>query len=101
MAASAAHSSSVVPVAGDATASPGALAPSEGRDRRGQKLMEEKMRVLTINELLRMTRKELCGLAAHIAARLPTYCEGSAARTAAHINLRNIRWALARRDFSP
>jgi hypothetical protein len=63
--------------------------------------MEGKMRVLTINELLRMTRKELCALAAHIAAALPTYREGSPARTAALINLRNIRWALARRDFSP
>ena len=75
--------------------------PSEGRDRRGQKLMEETMRVLTITELLRMTRKELCDLAAHIAAALPTYREGSPGRTAALINLRNIRWALARRDFSP
>jgi hypothetical protein len=75
--------------------------PSEGRDRRGQKLTEERMRVLTINELLRMTRMELCGLAARITARLPAYREGSAARTAALINLRNIRWALARRDFSP
>ena len=75
--------------------------PSEGRDRRGQKLMEEKMRVLTINELLRMTRNELCALAAHISARLPAYREGSPARTAALINLRNIRWALARRDISP
>src|SRR6202041_981755 len=60
-------------------------APSEGRDRRGQKLMEEKMRVLTINELLRMTRKELCVLVAHIAARLPTYREGSPGRPAALI----------------
>ena len=59
------------------------------------------MRVLTINELLRMTRNELRNLAAHISARLPIYREGSAARTAALINLRNIRWALARRDFSP
>ena len=59
------------------------------------------MRVLTINELLRMTRKELCDLGAHIAAALPTYREGSPGRTAALINLRNIRWALARRDFSP
>ena len=75
--------------------------PSEGRDRRGQKLMGEEMRVLTINELMRMTRKELCGLAAHISARLPTYREGSAARTAALINLRNIRWALARRAPAP
>jgi hypothetical protein len=63
--------------------------------------MEAKMRVLTINELLRMTRKELCDLAAHITALLPTYREGSAARTAAFINLRNIRWALTRRDPSP
>jgi len=90
-----------VPVAGDATALSGALASSEGRDGRGQKLTEEKMRVLTINELLGMTRKELCDLAAHIATRLPTYRDGSPARTAALINLRNIRWALARRDFSP
>ena len=59
------------------------------------------MRVLTFNELLRMTRNALCGLAAQIAAALPTYREGSPARTAALINLRNIRWALARRDFSP
>jgi hypothetical protein len=63
--------------------------------------MEETMRVLTINELLRMTRKELCDLAAHIAARLSTYREGSPARTAALINLQNIRWTLARRDLSP
>jgi hypothetical protein len=63
--------------------------------------MEETMRVLTINELLRLTRKELCDLAARIAAILPTYLEGSPDRTAALTNLRNIRWALARRDFSP
>ena len=100
MAASAAHSSSVVPVAGDAAASPGALASSEGRDRRGQKLMEEKMRVLTINELLRMTRKELCDLAAHIAAALPIYREGSPGRITL-INLRSIRWALARQNPRP
>ena len=59
------------------------------------------MRVLTINELLRLTRKELCDLAAHITAILPTYREGSAGRTTALINLRNIRWVLARRDLSP
>ena len=59
------------------------------------------MRVLTINELMRMTRKELCGLAAHISARLSTYREGSAGRTAALINLRNIRWALARPQPRP
>jgi hypothetical protein len=63
--------------------------------------MEENMRVLTINELLRMIRKELCELATHIAARLPTYREGSPSRTAALLNLRNIRWAIARQDLSP
>jgi hypothetical protein len=64
-------------------------------------VMEETMRVLTMNELMRMTRTELCGLAAQITATLPTYREGSPQRTAAYINLRNIRAVLARRDFSP
>ena len=59
------------------------------------------MRVLTINELLRMTRMELCELAARITAALPQYRAGSPELADALINLRNIRWALARRDFSP
>ena len=63
--------------------------------------MEETMRVLTLNELMRLTRTELCGLAAQITAALPTFREGSPQRTAAYINLRNIRAVLARRDFSP
>src|SRR5258708_885299 len=63
--------------------------------------MEETMRVLTLNELMRLTRTELCGLLAQITAVLPTFREGSPQRTAAYINLRNIRAVLARRDFSP
>jgi hypothetical protein len=59
------------------------------------------MRVLTINELLRLTRTELCSLLARITAELTTYREGLSQRTAAYINLRNIRSVLARRDFSP
>lgn len=59
------------------------------------------MRVLTINELMRMTRNELCEHAAKITAALPTFPEGSPQQAAAYINLRNIRWVLARRDFSP
>lgn len=59
------------------------------------------MRVLTINELWRLTRIELCDLAAKITAALPTLPEGSPQYTAAYINLRNIRFVLARRDFSP
>jgi hypothetical protein len=64
-------------------------------------MMEETMRVLTINELMRLTRIELCDLLAKITAALPTFREGSPQRTTAYINLRNIRAVLARRDFSP
>jgi hypothetical protein len=64
--------------------------------------MEETMRVLTINELLRMAKIELCDLAARITNVLPDLPEGSPERDAAHINLRRIRRVLAtRRDFSP
>ena len=59
------------------------------------------MRVLTINELMRMTRTELFNLAARIAAELPTYREGSPQRTTAMINLNTIHFALARRGPSP
>ena len=59
------------------------------------------MRVLTINELLRLTRIELCGLLTQIISELPTFPEGSPERDNALTNLRNIRWVLARRDFSP
>lgn len=59
------------------------------------------MRVLTITELLRLTRKELCDLAARITADLARYPEGSVELANAVTNLRNIRCALARRDFSP
>jgi hypothetical protein len=63
--------------------------------------MEDTMRVLTLTELMRLTRIELCALLARITNLLPDFPEGSAEREAAHINLRNIRWVLARRDFSP
>jgi hypothetical protein len=59
------------------------------------------MRVLTINELWRMTRAELSGLARRIAIKLATYPEASPARTAALISLRNIQYVLARRDHAP
>jgi len=59
------------------------------------------MRVLTINELLRLTHIELCDLATRIANELPTFPEGSPERTSALTSLRNIRLVLARRDFSP
>jgi hypothetical protein len=64
--------------------------------------MEETMRVLTINELMRMAKIELCDLATRITNVLPEFPEGSPERDAALINLRRIRRVLAaRRDFSP
>jgi hypothetical protein len=63
--------------------------------------MEEKMRVLTLTELMRLTRVELCALLARITNDLTIFPQGSAEREAAFINLRNIRAVLARRDFSP
>jgi hypothetical protein len=63
--------------------------------------MEEKMRVLTLTELLRLTRTELCRLFTQVTNELASFPEGSPERYIALMNLRNIRWALARRDFSP
>lgn len=59
------------------------------------------MRVLTLNELMRLTRIELCDLVARITNQFPDFPEGSAEYANARMNLRNIRWILARRDFSP
>jgi hypothetical protein len=59
------------------------------------------MRVLTICELMRLSKIELCDLLAWITNRLLDCPEGSAEREAAHINLRNIRNVLARRDLTP
>jgi hypothetical protein len=64
--------------------------------------MEERMKVvLTINELMRLTRIELCDLARRITNELPTFPDGSTERANALTSLRNIRYALARRDYSP
>jgi hypothetical protein len=63
--------------------------------------MEETMRVLTITELMRLSKIELCDLAARITNAFPDFPEGSPEHDDAVINLRNIRTVLARRDFSP
>ena len=59
------------------------------------------MRVLTLAELMRLTRKELCALHARITSELPNLPERSVERANAHINLCAIRHLLARREFSP
>lgn len=73
----------------------------QGRDWRGWKMMEEIMRELTINELMLLTRIELCDLINRITIELPKLPEGSPERVAAFASLRNIRSVLARLDFSP
>jgi hypothetical protein len=45
--------------------------------------MEETMRVLTLTELMRLTRIELCALLTRITNELPDFPEGSAERDTA------------------
>ena len=65
------------------------------------RMMEERMRVLSISELWRLTRRELSELASRVSSDLAHYAEGSAEHANALINLRNIRYVLARRGFTP
>lgn len=59
------------------------------------------MRVLTIVELLHLTKIELCNLAAKVANDIPMLLEGTQQRANALTSLRNIRFVLARRHFTP
>jgi hypothetical protein len=60
------------------------------------------MVVYTIIELMRLTRIELCDLAARITNRLPDYPETSLAYANARMTLRNIRRVLVwRREAEP
>jgi hypothetical protein len=60
------------------------------------------MRVLTIIELMQLTRIELTGLLIRITNVLPTLPESSPERQNALITLRNIRWVLRmRHDLTP
>ena len=59
------------------------------------------MRVLTIKELMRLTRIELTDLYVRITNALPDMPEGSANQQIALINLRNIRSVLTRHDLTP
>jgi hypothetical protein len=64
-------------------------------------MMEETMRALTLSELMRMTRNEICGLGSQITTALPSYSEGSPERSNAERSLHNIRRVLAWYDLSP
>jgi glycyl-tRNA synthetase (class II) len=63
--------------------------------------MEETMETLTITELMKRTRNELCGLADRITIDLTKHAEGSSERTTALRNLRNIRRVIAWYDLPP
>jgi hypothetical protein len=64
--------------------------------------MEEKMKAaLTINELMRFTRSEVCHLAARITAELPSFPEESPERGNVLTTLCNIRYVLGRRECGP
>ena len=59
------------------------------------------MRVLSIKELMRLTRIEPTDLYVRIANALPDMPEGSENRHIALISLCNIRTVLARHDLTP
>jgi hypothetical protein len=59
------------------------------------------MRVLSIRELMRLTRVQLIDLYVRITNALPDMPEGSENRQIALINLCNIRIVLARHDLTP
>jgi hypothetical protein len=63
--------------------------------------MEEIMRIRTLTELMRLSRTELFDLAALITTMLPHYPDRAPERFTAHVNLRNIRLELLRREWAP
>jgi hypothetical protein len=80
---------------------PSQIPLSKGRDGRGLKTMEEIMRLLTISELSRYSCTTLRALAARMASAIAALPPGSIERDNAFVNLRTIRWVLARRELSP
>lgn len=59
------------------------------------------MRVLSLSELMRLTRTELCGLESQVTIELSDYPEGSPERSNADRNLHNIRRVLRWYDLAP
>jgi hypothetical protein len=63
--------------------------------------MEEMMKIWTLQELMQLTRQELCELAGGIAASLPQLEAGTAERSCALTSLDNIRRTMLKRGYSP
>jgi hypothetical protein len=74
---------------------------SEGRGLSRSKTKEETMQMLSITELMRLTRHELCVLLTRTETALSDYPEGTPERRAVLTNMSNIRWAMARRGPAP
>jgi hypothetical protein len=90
-----------VSVASDAAASSVALAFLR-RPRSAQpEPKEETMPIHRMNELLHLTRAELCDLEARAMSALDDSPVASVERARADINLRNIRRVRAWRDLAP
>jgi hypothetical protein len=75
--------------------------PSKGRDWRGSKDGGKMKAALTIHELTRLTRSEVCHVASRITTELPSLPEDSPERGNVLTTLCNIRYVLGRRDFTP
>jgi hypothetical protein len=95
------HSSTAVPVAGDAAASFGAGAGFIKAAMGAAEKMEETMRLLTYFELTRCTKPQLWDLYYQMLRALPGLPQGSPERANAMLNLQHIRLFLARRDYTP
>jgi hypothetical protein len=74
------------------------MASLEGRDRRGR-AMEDKMQFWTINELMHLTRDELCDLASRIEGPLSGFEPGTVGRLNVLTSLDNIRRTMVRRGL--
>lgn len=70
----------------------------QGRDWRGR-LMEETMLPLTLDDLLYLTRDELCRLAVGLEDELDVLEAGTVARLNILVSLDNIHRAMFRRGF--
>jgi hypothetical protein len=62
------------------------------------KTKKETKQMLSITELMRLTRHELCVLLTRTETALSDYPEGTPERRAVLTNMSNIHWARARRD---
>lgn len=59
------------------------------------------MQMLSITELMRLTRHELCALLTRTVNALSEYPEDAPERRTVLMNMGNIRWAMARHGLAP